>query len=450
MRARPARLVGMLVIFGHAFAFVSQVMSNYGAQPSLTASMWDQPPARTPLLHDPFKYAWGYVWHTPSPDERPTPRGLGNGISWGFEPSFCDAILPTIREHSPAYASGVTCDDLKAATRRAFSAWSLNHDAITWYERHPPAHCPTVFNLTAKEGVRDAMKRCNAGMLPVDLAGECVWTGGCPLTEVLIGARNDNGMCTYGDGANECGPTPARDDGYYAERLPNRSRLAGVATSSSLQFGMWDACQAQGWIDGTSETCKLPPLRAPNGFEQYLADGTPVANIETYGSLISLNRDDCFYLDATFCGGALASAAESSAKARRRPLKHSPPHIQMLFPASTPCTSAPTSSSPLRLCVQGGVSRVLRLHRGAAARGRAHLGPRSPGCCFSPHKKHRNRGKVPPRVESPPLSTVWTKPVGAHGAGSARRRGARPKHRRATVGNGILRQWLRVPLPAAR
>ena len=64
----PARLVRMLVIFGHAFAFVSQMMSNFGTQPSLTASMWDQPPARTYASDDPFKYAWGYVMHTPSPD----------------------------------------------------------------------------------------------------------------------------------------------------------------------------------------------------------------------------------------------------------------------------------------------------------------------------------------------------------------------------------------------
>ena len=335
----------MLVIFAHALAFVTQMMSNFGAQPSLTASMWDQPPAYTATrFMNPSEYAWGYVMHTPSSDERPTPRGLGNGISWGFEPSFCGAILPTIREHSPAYASGVTCDDLKAATRRALSAWSLNHDAIGWYERHPPADCPTVFNLTAMESVRDAMQQCNAGMLPVDLAGECVWTGGCPLTEVVIGARNDEGMCTYGDcsndrfrqcrrGANECGPTPARDDGYYAERLPNGSGVDGPATSSALSLGMYDTCRYildTTMVDGNSETCELPTLRAPNGFEQRTEGGEPVLNIETYGGMISLNRDDCFYLDATFCGGALASASESPAKARRRTVKHSPPHPQML------------------------------------------------------------------------------------------------------------------------
>ena len=91
----------MLVIFAHALAFATRMMSNYGAQPSLTARMWDQPPALELQAFNPFEgYAWGYVLHTPSPDERPTPRGLGNGISWGFEPSFCGAILPTIREHT--------------------------------------------------------------------------------------------------------------------------------------------------------------------------------------------------------------------------------------------------------------------------------------------------------------------------------------------------------------
>ena len=308
----------MLVHFAHTLAFVGQMMSKYGSQPSLVASMWDQPPVND-YTRSVYDYAWGYVLHTPGPDERPTPRGLGKGISWGFEPSFCEAILPTIREHSPAYAPGVTCDDLKAATRRALSAWSLNNDAIAWYELHPAADCPTTFNLTAKESVRDGMRQCNAGMLPLDLAGECEWTGGCPLTEVVIGARNDDGVCTYGDcsndnnfcygPANECGTTPAREDGYYAERLANADSR-NVAGSSALQYGMYDTCNSPG--------CVLPPLRAPNGFVQYHANGAHFMNIETFGGVISLNRDGCFYLDATFCGGALASAAESSAKARHR------------------------------------------------------------------------------------------------------------------------------------
>ena len=307
----------MLAHFVHTLAFVTQTMSKYGSQPNLTASMWDQPVSD--YQRSVYDYAWGYVLHTPGPDERPTPRGLGKGISWGFEPSFCEAILPTIREHSPAYAPGVTCDDLKAATRRALSAWSLNNDAIAWYELHPAADCPTTFNLTAKESVRDGMRQCNAGMLPLDLAGECEWTGGCPLTEVVIGARNDDGSCTYGDcsndnnlcygSANECGTTPAREDGYYAERLANADSR-NVAGSSALQYGMYDTCNSPG--------CVLPPLRAPNGFVQYHANGAHFMNIETFGGVISLNRDGCFYLDATFCGGALASAAESSAKARHR------------------------------------------------------------------------------------------------------------------------------------
>ena len=206
-------------------------------------------------------------------------------------------------------------------------------------------------------------RQCNAGMLPVDLAGECVWTGGCPLTEVVIGARNDEGLCTYGDcsndrlplqcrrGANECGPTPARDDGYYAERLPNGSGVDGPATSSALQLGMYDTCRYlvdSTMVDGVSETCKLPTLRAPNGFEQRTGrTGPPFVTSRRLAACISLNRDDCFYLDATFCGGALASAAESPAKARRRAVKHSPPHPQMLSQPAHHTLAHPTSSPPL-------------------------------------------------------------------------------------------------------
>ena len=350
----------MLVHFAHTLAFVTQTMSKYGAQPNLTASMWDQPPGwyGQHAYANAFESAWGYVWHAPGPDERPTTRGLGNGISWGFEPSFCEAILPTIREHSPAYASGVTCDDLKAATRRALSAWSLNNDAIVWYELHPAAECPTVFNLTARESVREATKQCNAGMLPVDLAGACesplelpvgVARSNCPLTEVMIGARNDKGQCTYGNcsngylpwasycdnrRANECGTTPAREDGYYAERLANfssefDSTRSTPAGASAQQYAMYDSCNQLG------PGCVLPPLRAPNGFSFDGHDYT--RRIETYGGVITLNRDDCFYLDATFCRGALASAAESSAKARhRQPCLRTPPHHLQTLPSHLP------------------------------------------------------------------------------------------------------------------
>ena len=196
-------------------------------------------------------------------------------------------------------------------------------------------------------------------MLPVDLAGECVWTGGCPLTEVMIGARNDEGLCTYGDypgdctnrgsyfackGPANCGPTPARNDGYYAERLPNGSGVDGPATASGMQLGMYATCRSISSGNRAAEYCELPPLRAPNGFEQRNERGEPFSErvVEADGGLISLNRDDCFYLDATFCGGALASASESPAKARRRTVKHFPPHPHLFSqPAHTP--DPPTS-----------------------------------------------------------------------------------------------------------
>ena len=91
-----------------------------------------------------------------------------------------------------------------------------------------------------------------------------------------------------------------------------------------MPYGMYDSCTDNSRSGLASPECVLPPLRAPNGFVQYYPGGEPFRNIETYGGVISLNRDDCFYLDATSCGGALASAAESSAKARRRASRQPP------------------------------------------------------------------------------------------------------------------------------
>ena len=91
-------------------------------------------------------------------------------------------------------------------------------------------------------------------------------------------------------------------------------------------------------------------MRAPNGFVQYHANGERFENIETFGGVISLNRDDCFYLDATFCRGALASAVESSAKARRRrPCLRTTPHHPKTLPSYHHYPPLP------RMCMKRGV-----------------------------------------------------------------------------------------------
>jgi hypothetical protein len=61
----------------------------------------------------------GYLWSMPA-DSSDT-RGLGGGITWAWDPELCGKMLGSFYQE---LVPGVNCDDLRAAMRRAFSAWS--------------------------------------------------------------------------------------------------------------------------------------------------------------------------------------------------------------------------------------------------------------------------------------------------------------------------------------
>jgi hypothetical protein len=61
----------------------------------------------------------GYLWSMPA-DSSDT-RGLGGGITWAWDPELCGKMLGSFYQE---LVPGVYCDDLRAAMRRAFSAWS--------------------------------------------------------------------------------------------------------------------------------------------------------------------------------------------------------------------------------------------------------------------------------------------------------------------------------------
>eukprot|EP00967_Tisochrysis_lutea_P146551 scaffold276865_cov33-Tisochrysis_lutea.AAC.1 len=64
----------------------------------------------------------GYLWSMPA--ESTDSRGLGGGITWAWDPQLCGKMLGAFYQE---LVPGVGCEDLRAAMRRAFSAWSSEH-----------------------------------------------------------------------------------------------------------------------------------------------------------------------------------------------------------------------------------------------------------------------------------------------------------------------------------
>ena len=73
----------------------------------------------------------GYLWSLP--DEPSSTRGLGGGISWGWDPSLCSALLPGFGEDLGFYPY-VGCHELVAAMHRAFASWADNHAQINFID----------------------------------------------------------------------------------------------------------------------------------------------------------------------------------------------------------------------------------------------------------------------------------------------------------------------------
>ena len=73
----------------------------------------------------------GYLWTKPASSDDTT--GLGGGITWQWDPDLCGSLLPRLHR-SQLY----TCDDLKAATRRAFATWASNHKDIRFVDVTEP------------------------------------------------------------------------------------------------------------------------------------------------------------------------------------------------------------------------------------------------------------------------------------------------------------------------
>ena len=77
---------------------------------------------------------FNYRWSLPS--DPLSDEGLGGGITWALDQSFCDTMLPSFHEDAPTtrYYRFVDCKEIKDAFIRAFATWSANHKQIRFHD----------------------------------------------------------------------------------------------------------------------------------------------------------------------------------------------------------------------------------------------------------------------------------------------------------------------------
>ena len=105
------------------------------------------------------------VWDLPA-TAGASVRGLGSGISYAWDPTLCDQLLPTFGEDISGM-SFITCDNLRAAWARALTTWSVHHPQISF---------------------TDVSKACDAAG---DTTGGEVDGEGCSLAQMWVAAKHN-------------------------------------------------------------------------------------------------------------------------------------------------------------------------------------------------------------------------------------------------------------------
>ena len=169
--------------------------------------------------------------------------GLGGGITYAIDPSFCTMMLARFREQSFTWWEAilnmgftfVDCAEISDAIGRAFNTWAANHKAISF---------------------KDVSSVCAAGG----------WASNdCTLAEVSVTA-------TVPRDAEEAGRAawvlnyPAKDRGWVSPPGPGRRTTAGVWVSGdySIAYAEMEFNSAQCWyLDNTF--CSGLHLNGANG-----------------------------------------------------------------------------------------------------------------------------------------------------------------------------------------
>ena len=178
----------------------------------------------------------GYLWAQPSWTQET--RGLGGSITWAWDETLCNEIVPRFEEHFWAIPL-VSCESVKASMHRAFDTWAMNSRSLKF---------------------TDVSTRCRAA----GYAG----AASCPFAEIWVTALN------------------ATRDVTALASDPILSVPSAVFTTAYRSTSNVVPSRSYAVVNGNRTQSTTVTRRT----------------IETVGGTISIRaRDVCWYLDSDFC-----------------------------------------------------------------------------------------------------------------------------------------------------
>ena len=121
----------------------------------------------------------GWLWTSPANADDST--GLGQAITWAWDPALCDKLMPIFRERFTTI-SFIDCSWVKASMHSSFETWAQNHPKISFVE---------VTGLCEETGQMEP------------------GTTGCLHAEIWVTSKNMSSPTASVDQAARAGPTQA-------------------------------------------------------------------------------------------------------------------------------------------------------------------------------------------------------------------------------------------------
>ena len=240
--------------------------------------------------------------------------GLGGGVTWAWDTTLCDDLLPKFREGAIVYNQLVTCEGVQAAVKRAFAKWESNSRFIKMVDM--TAECN---KLGINRGPPNADAQAGLYQDP-----SLPYHGGCPLAEIWVTslARDYGGRRRLEETAppmlhallERRGGRLHEGDAFIVDHAARRlledepSNGSLVITPQELGGSDIAVATARSYHKVTTNfryTNGERPFTATNGtrnFARPFVEGyAGMLSIATHGSVGGVGV--CWYLDSYFCSG---------------------------------------------------------------------------------------------------------------------------------------------------
>ena len=309
----------MLPFVALASGWVTISQSRFGAQiDGIRAQLRGQTTNAEPNIQQKL----GYLWTKPASSDDTS--GLGGGITWQWDPDLCGSLLPRLHR-----SQLFTCDDLKAATRRAFTTWASNHKDIRFVD--VTEQCAAIGQ--PHEGCE--LAEVWVTVLALDSTASQDTEGMSASTASPRARVSNNFRYTNGERAymlQELGTFSAEDgddETIFATNADGAAAITRLGTALAIEGGelvvggMSYAVEWTGGVppaDGADNVLTVAEKGVDEsnvGLLVTLAGGGSFANperkrglqvIETFGATLSLNPEVCWHLDDALCAAVSAGS----------------------------------------------------------------------------------------------------------------------------------------------